>query len=108
MVVFFFTCCLLAEISLVCRKSYCYELAGGATPFAFQLRCEPDMAMYVGSASQWCSPILNEFSGQCGYLLVFLSLSLTCDCVVVNKFSTLSNSISNTMQAVVKNVTDIT
>lgn len=62
------------DLFFVCEKSYCNELAGGATPFAFQLCCQLDMAMYLASASQRCSPILTEFSGECGYLLVFLSL----------------------------------
>ena len=38
----------------------------------------------------------------------YFSLSLTCDCLVVNKSSTLSNSFSNILRSVVKNVTDIT
>lgn len=44
------------------------------TPFAFQLHCQLDMAIYMGSASQSWSPIFTEFSGEGGYLLVFLSL----------------------------------
>lgn len=106
---FFFTCCLLAEISFVCKKSYCYRLAGGATPFlpfSFVVSWTW-LCMWEVPPSVVHLFLLNVLGNMLSFG-ISLSLSLTCDCLVVNKFSTLSNSISNTMHVVVKNVTGIT
>lgn len=54
-------------------------MAGGATPFAFQLRCQLDIAMYVGSAALF-TWIFWRMSLSFLYFSPFLSLVIFSGC----------------------------